>query len=418
MRQSRKCLFIATRLLQTKSKKNDEKKWIVPVAGGVLIAAWLGASVSSSKATESELRALAAKPAGELRIRLKSLEHHAGLFSSDGKVEISLIDDCNEDAANSEILTAEINYKTNNLIFPASLVRFDWNLQPAGKDGEMFVKLFGSKLNLEGHGEVSLTRAIKSNIHLPELIMARNAEKLIIEPSSGNVSISGGALVFDWKTEKLTSRCGGQAVELQNIGMVVDMKNRNRGTGTSAFSIDKISTSWGSAESFKFLSEVTEKSDLLDMRLQPSLKSAQFNGQTLSDVAFEVGVKGIHSPSIETILKLSEESCGFRNLTFEKDEVARKAVAKIMNTGFSMGIPMLKGTLSEGSLEGALTVQLTSGNGKDIDLASHLKSNGHLLLKGKALTEEQKRDAVRSEFAVQTSEGIKAGFEYDDGFLK
>lgn len=384
----------------------------------LLFASWAAASIYSVKHAESAMREFVKNSATDSNYQLKNLAHNTSLFSSSGQFDLSLIDACDLSGQKPELFAVHVSYQMSHLVMPGSLLRIQWSMEPQGQTRADFERLFNGEAKLSGTGKLDFFGALHSDMDLPELKLASQETILTISPSSGTVAIGRDTLVFDWNTKKIVQRGAGKAMELVDLGVQIDIANRHRGIGSAAFTVGKLSTSMGTAEEFKLISEVSEHGDRLDMALTPSLKSANFSGKLVTDLVLQFAFKGMHAPSIETLIDLSGKSCGFRNLTKEEETLMRTATRNLLNAGFSAGIPKLSGAVDGGSLEGKLMVELIKSAGPDIKLASMLKSSGELAMIGKAITADEKKTVVTYGIANETPLGVKASFEYANGLLK
>ena len=383
-----------------------------------LVALWAGASIYAGKQFAARLQELATKSDARSAYTISQLDHQPGLFASSGTLTIRLIDACDESGATPEIGAAKLSYQVAHLILPGSLLRVDWTLAPSDTARASFEKLFGGEAKLSGTGKIDFSGALHSDMHLPQLKLARQGGVVTISPSSGRLAVGKETLVFDWKTDKLTARGDGSALELTNVEIALDLKNRQRGIGTASFSLDKISTSLGSAEGFKLASVAAEKDNKLDLSLTQSLKSVQVGDKLVSDLMLQLVFNGLDAASVETLINLSGQSCGFRNLTLDEKERARVATRGVLMQGFSAGIAKVTGTVDGGSLNGKWLLELGKSAGPELALATALKSTGELTLTGKAVSAEEKKTAVSYGLATETPLGLKATLNYSDGILK
>lgn len=399
--------------------KTSVRRLVIAAVGITLFfASWAAASFYSAKRTESVLQQLVQRPVADSAYQLKNLEHKTSLFSSSGQFDLSLVDSCDLSGQMPELLAVHVSYQMSHLILPGSLLRMQWTMEPQGQTRADFEQIFRGQAKLSGTGKVDFFDALHSDMNLPELKVAKQDTLLTISPSTGTIAIGRDKLAFDWKTEKIIQRGAGNAVELANLGMQIDIANRHRGIGRAALTVGKFSTSLGTADEFKLISEVSEHGDRLDMAVTPSLKSANFGGKLVTDLMLQFAFKGMHAPSIETLIGLSGKSCGFRNLTQEENQLMRSATRNLLSAGFSAGITKLSGAVDGGSVAGNLMVELMKSAGPEIKLASVLKSSGELVLIGKAITADEKKMVVTYGIAAGTPLGVKASFEYASGLLK
>ena len=381
------------------------------------LATWLGASVMAGRAAADEIGTLARSPGGH-GLQVLALKPEPGLLSSVGTMALRVEDSCG-DSRSDEALTLQLQYQLSHLILPGSLLRLSWSLQPTGAAGAAFTKAFGSQAALQGEGDVSFGRELRSSLSLPALSVSEGGRQVRIEPSQGRLRWGAESFGLDWKTGALVARGGGDALELRGIGLEMDIRNRRLGTGTVAFEIGQIATGTGSAEGLRLAAEAVERGDRIDVSVKPSLKRLQAGGQEARDLTLELALRNLHTASLETVNRIVTASCGLQNLTAPESQQLRQAVGTLVAQGLSLAIPRLAGTVGPGSLDGQMTLELKpSGTGKPVALAQLLRSSGHLLLKGAGLTDDQKRLVLAMGLAREMPEGLRADFAYADGVLK
>lgn len=391
------------------------------VAGAIVAAlgaTWVGAGAYGAHVAERELQALTAQASGRDGVRLLNLKHERGLLSSTGTVEVRIEDPCS--AAGDAPLALQVAYTMKHLPLPGSLMRLEWSLAPAGADGADFAKAFGANTKLQGEGTVAMNGELSSTLALPELAV-NGAESVLIAPSTGRIAWGANTFALDWKTERIVVRGQGEALELQQLALAMDLKNRKLGAGSASLSVGKLSTGLGTAEGLRLASEVVERGDRLDMTFTPSLRSLDVAGQQARDLVFEIGLNGVHAPSIETVGQIFGDTCGLEHATADETAKLRTALRTLMARGFTLGIPRIAGTVGNGSLDGRLQVELkptAGGDSAPILLARVLRSNGQITLKGDVVSAEHKQMALALGVATEVPGGLQAGYDYADGLLK
>lgn len=396
------------------------KKTIAMAAVSVVAligATWVGGSVYTGKRVEAKLSRLVTESMESKSYRLTNLKHHGGLLGSDGSIDLSLIDEC-EDPGAPPYFSATINYQFSNLIMPTSLTRFEWTMEPSGEAKAVFEELFRGQAKLEGKGKVGLSGNLRSDTNLPDMKWANSGAMVTMSSSTGFIDTNQDTLEINWTTPRISIRGNGEAIEAEGLGMQMDLTSVKRGLGNFSLSLDKLAAGMGSAAGMKITSEVLAKGDRLDMRITPSVKSISGGGKNFKDLMIEIVINGLHANSIEHLLALSQSSCNFRNLTQEEGRQMRSSVRTLLFEGFSAGIQKIGGTVDDNFLEGKLMVELTKTVGQEFKLEEALKSSGNLILRGKKLDMDSKKNLVSLGFAIESPEGLKAEFSYADGILK
>jgi len=399
-----------------------ENKKIWSIAGGIGVgfAVWIGASVYVAKNTETEINAMVQKTASKCDMRITNLQHEQGLIASAGHFLIHVGDQCNVEPSERDWLVAQVDYKINSLILPHALMRFDWTLKQLSTEANTT----DSPIQFEGSGKTSLTKTIFSNIKSLEIAGSSDEQNWRVEPFIGDVEWASNAVVFNLKTPRLLSRGGGSALDLQGIGIQVDMQNRELGIGKSAFTIDKISASTGTAEGLSFSGETVENAGRLEAKLNYGLRGLESLGYSAHDLAMEIAIKGLDAESVKKLAQIADQA-SFENLTAEEQAQYRAALRQLIDQGLAMGISKLSGSVTNGAetshIDGNLIVNIrpnSNANQAKIQLAKLLESSGQLTFNGKALDTAQKQQIVQMGFARATPEGLQADYDYSAGILK
>jgi uncharacterized protein YdgA (DUF945 family)/tetratricopeptide (TPR) repeat protein len=397
-----------------------EKVAIVSVSVlGLAMAAWLGGSLLAANRVQKVLQGmqdLASKGDGSLRIT--KLTHERGLLSSKGQADLALEPGCSADSAANDVATLRVEYTMSHLILPTSLTRIDWQVTPLSETADDFKALFGTVSSLAGNGSVALDGSLRTDMALPQMSSQRSGSSFQVAPSKGYLAVNGAALAFGWKIDRIVARGGGQAVDARDIVIDLDLKNRYLGTGTARMGIENLSLSNGTLEGLALRSEANEKGDRLDVTVTPSVRRVKGNGVELSELAMEVGLKGLDTRSVETLSKMFEASCGFQNLTYDEGQKAQAAALKLMSRGLSVGIPKFGGKGPDGGISGDLMLELAEAKDGRPSLAAQLKSRGRLEVTGSLLTPEQSETVLAMGIAVSKNKGLAASFYYAEGLLK
>jgi hypothetical protein len=395
---------------------------IVGVSMGVLglaVAGWLGGSMVAGQRAEAALQALKGAPAGANGgLRITQLQHERGWFGAKGQAEVRFEPGCSAEPGADEALTVRVDYTMSHLLLPNSLTRFDWQATPLAGTAEAFKAMFGSLSPLAGQGAVAITGAVRTEMSLPELSVRRAGEALQVAPSKGFLSVHGEALAFGWKVDRLVTRGRGEAMEVKDIAIDVDLRNRHLGTGTVRIGAEHVSLGVGTLEGVSLRSEASEKGDRLDLTVTPAIRRLKANGVDMSDLSLELAIKDMDTRSVETLGKVFEASCGMQAMTAEEGKKARDAAVRLLARGLSLGVPKISAKSADGTVTGQLLVALAEAKDGKPSLATQLKSNGRLEVTGTLVPADRRDMAVRMGFAVAKGTGLTAAFDYADGLLK
>ncbi len=392
-------------------------KRILLALGGavVLVGGWVGASSYAGARIEADLQAFMAKPVSETGLHLQNLQHQKGTFASSGSFEAQPILKGIPDAP-----TVLISYHVSHLALPGSMARVNWSIKPTGDIAQGMTAAFGTLPQLEGKGSVAYNGGIDTSLALNALSMNKDGEKFSLSPSTGHFSLDGVKVGLAWNTDKLTARGSGSALEVDKVALDINTSDRTLGIGTTLLTVDKISTSDGSAEGFRHTSDVTRDGERLNVHTSDTLKAGTFSGQAASDLALEIAVTGLDITSLKSIADIINKSDGLTNLTSEEDQTFRKNLQTVLNRGLSVAITKLSGTVAQDSINGHISVDLKKAatDSDPIDLVKQLKSAGELSVKGPNLAPSMTQMAVAMGAAQATADGLKATLEYADGTLR
>lgn len=396
-----------------------KKTWVAVGASLALLGAgWVGSSVLVGMKTQDTLKGLMVQDTSLKASpwRVSQVTQERGLFQSKGQLELVLLPDCQ--AQDEEDLTFQVTYTLDHLPMPSGLARFSWQLAPQGEDAQVFKSLFGSASALRGQGVVGLGGAVRSSLNLPAVAMRRSGEVLEISPTTGMFAIDGQKMAIETKIDRLVVRGKGEALSIQGLAMVLDVDDLRKGTGSGSFKVAQAGTTVGSLDGLELRMEAKEKGDRMNMSLTPSVRKLEAAGQTLTDLRMQWAWNGLHTESVESLIKLFDSSCGVQALTAQENKVAAQALRTLLIKGFSVGMPTLTGKTDTGRLEGALWVELQAAKGSEPSLVEQLKSHGKLEVEGSFITPAQREMAIATGFAVNQGNALSAAYEYARGLLK
>lgn len=397
------------------------KTWSgIAAATALAVVAWAGCGVYIGIKAEDTLKSWAlqtgtgAAPAW----RISDVQHQRGLFQSRGELLAAYSPGCANLPGNDDLFTVKLSYTLSHLPLPHEAARFQWQLTPQGDTAEAFKTLFGSASALSGKGSVGLTGAVRSDMSLPAVALRRSGEVLTVTPSSGTLRMRGQQLAMQWKIDRVVIRGHGQAFDMENMAIVLDIDNRSKGTGSGSLKVAKSSTSQGSLEGLELSMEAREKGDRLNMSVTPSLRKLEVAGQVLTDLRMQWALHGLHTASAERLIQLFEDSCGMQALTAQESQIATQALQTLLVKGFSFGLSSLTGKGADGRLEGSWIVELVAASGNTPSLAEQLRSKGKIDITGSVITPQQRDMAVGTGFAVAQGDKLSASYEYTPGLFK
>ncbi|WP_290874886.1 DUF945 family protein, partial [Aquabacterium sp.] len=397
-------------------------KTIPLLAGGTATVAVIALGALpfyTSRQVESRLTALTAQPMHQGDVMLRNLKHEAGILHSKGAVDMVLRDHCSLDPDEADGATVHITYEFSHLPGLGGINGFSWKATPTGPSVEAFSRLFSGNAELTGQGRIAWSGLVSSEMKLPAMAYVGGGETIEVAPSEGTLAFGDKPLRFDWALERVVLRGKGDAMELKQLGIQLNLSDRQRGIGKVALKVGGFSNSLFAMEGISLTSDTSEHGDKLDSVLTQRIDRLRVANQDMKDLVVEAALKGVHAASVETLTTLVGSSCGIDRLTRDESDKARQALKTLINGGMSMGISRLSGQSAQGSVDGQLMLQLkANAKPETVALAQQLSSTGELSVKGGLLDAQQKLMAVSTGYVSETPEGIKAAYSYEGGLLK
>jgi Bacterial protein of unknown function (DUF945) len=383
------------------------------------VSAWLVGSFVVGNRVEDALQAIKKAPretAGGVRI--VQLEHKRSLVGASGKLELVLQPGCAVEPGSEKSFSVLVEYSMSHLILPSEATRFEWQLQPQGSTAEEFKAVFGPGASFAGRGTIGFDGALRTDMSFPELSVLRSGESLQVAPGKGSLVLHGPSMTFDWSAARLVTRGNGNAMEVKDLSVNLDLKNRHLGTGSVRLAAEQVSFGLGAAEGVGFQVSALENGDRLDMVVTPTIRRLKARDLDLSDLALEVAVKGLDTRSVQTLSKIFESSCGMKSMTAEESARSQEAALRLLARGFAIGVSKIGGKSAEGGIRGQLMLELAEAKSGKPSLQNQVKANGQLEVTGALIPPEQRNLAVNMGFAVAIDAGLTAAFDYANGILK
>ena len=399
----------------------NSKLLILASAAGAfaLGAAWLGASYYSSSRIDADLKAFAALPSAQTGVRIVDLQHKAGFPTSTGTVRFQ--PQINNPAVSpGDVPVIEASYSLSHLLMPTSAARLTWTVKPTGMVDSILTMVLGSPLQIKGDGRLTYGGGIDTTFALPEIAVSQDGMNVNSAPMTGHLAASGKAMEFGLALSKLAVKGNGDALDLANLAIDIDLEDITQGLGSTSLSFDKFSATDGSAEGYRHLTEVSRKGDEIEISNSDKLDKLVVAGQTLSDLELKLAIGKLDAASLLEISTLASETDGLQTMTPDQNTRLRKSLRTLVAKGVSIGIPALSGTVGKGSFKGEMLVELRpapSATGP-VMLAPRLTASGNLVVKGDIIPAEQAQMAISSGAVKSGPDGLKAEFRFADGVLK
>ncbi|PZA14738.1 hypothetical protein DNK49_20325 [Azoarcus communis] len=407
-------------LLQLVSSMSHPGKTLkrATLAISVAAAVWLGASVYGSSLAEQAIRDFAARPVSETGLIIGPLQHDRGWLSSSGHFGVAFVQGPGDQLAPGPLM--EVRYTLSHLILPNSRLRVEWSVQPTGELADTLTPVFGDSLQIKGTGRQGHDGTMHSEFGTSDIVADDGETRVAIGPSTGSVVVADNTLKLDWRIGKLAMASPEDDLELTGATMAVNLTNTRIGTGTTVIEVERIASSAIDLQGVRHATEVVERADRLDGVVQHGLRAGEIAGVSVRDLNLDISLTGLDKASLETLHRVFSDTAGLQNLSPEDDISFRKALTTLINSGLSIGITRLTGTVGQGAVEGHLQIVAAPANVLDgpVSLATTLRANGELTLKDGTLPPEQAAIAVGMGLMQPVPGALKAQFDYAQGVLQ
>ena len=386
--------------------------FLVTLALGALAVPWY-----SSRQFEAEVQALAAQPAQGPWV-LRNVVHQAGLFSSSGSAQLHMRPVCAQDAASAAPAAPALvlRYRISHLPTLSTFSQFTWTLAPEAETAASGAPS-GAFSGLTATGVVGYDGALQTDMALPAWAYGAGAQTLTFAPSKGQLRLNGKAMALHWTVDDIAFKGRDAVLDLHGARISVSSSDLDRAMGSVELGVDAASSGATSLQGLGIRSEMREVAERLNYKHSVSVRSLLWMGRTLSDVALESAVTGLHAKSAQALATLFSANCGFADLRPDQSALARQAMKTLLATGFSIGIPSLKARDADASVDAHLLVELLHSSSGEVALAQQLQSSGQIVVKGGMLSADQAQMAMQSGYVQEVPGGLKMGYRYAAGAL-
>ena len=389
------------------------------VAGAVALGAAVAVPTWTSRQVSHELQAWASQTPQQGDIQLRNLQHKAGWLESTGTAELVMRSRCSEDAAEQAGLQVQVSYRVNHLPSLGGLNAFSWKATPQGEAAQAFKALFGTEDALSGQGHLTWSRQVRSEVSLPAISLAQGGGTVEASPSRGVLTAGGQRVAFALEVQDAQVRSDGFVARVQGMAFSMDLDNWHRGTGEVALKVRQLSTRDTTLEGLSLVSSTHEQAGKLDSVMRNHLDRLVAGKQELKNLAFDIGMKGMHAASVEKLTTLFSQSCGVHRMTQSERQTLRDALRSLLAQGMSLHVEQLKGESAQGAVSGELTFALQAAPPSGaISLAQLLTASGRIELKGDLASPELQQMATAAGWGRVEQSVLSSFFHYERGQLK
>ncbi len=401
----------------------------------VLVAGWAGASWSTQRAVANKLRdaALIDPSSG---IRVATTQSHFGLLQAWGEMDILLHPQClgTSAAQAADTKIAHLTYQVNQGFNPFGARHIHWQMDvappadlatgpsalptaaltpppPAKPPVVVLVAQGDGTLDADGNTDQQITLAPNATL--------MGATRLTMTPIDVHARVVPAKSVkvdVVWPSIHVANR---ESVDIKNVAAHIEM-NGSRYDGTSAFSIDDITSRQLTAHGFRAEATMKADKDILGAKVTYRLASAKAGNKSLSNLGLDVSFDGIAIADLQRLNSAADGRCGVQHTAAgtPDTQALTAAITQVLRRGFHVAIDKVSGTLEDGSVDGATQLEvLATPDGQPLNAAKMLKASGHLRLKGDSVMPAGREEMVQRHFLVADGDAVTSEFTFVDGKL-
>ena len=255
------------------------------IAVSVLAVPWY-----SSRALDAQIKAWAAQP-GQGVWQLHKVAHRAGLFASSGSAELQFRPRCTSGADQAPLALA-LAYRVSHVPARSGWGQFTWTLAPSGAHSAAALPGFAG---LSASGVVGYDGAVSSDVVLPALTWGADLQEIRMAASKARLRLDGQAAALHWNVDDMEFKAKDAAWKLQGARLSLALDDVQGATGSVALEVDDARTGTVTMQGLTLRNELREASKRWNYQHSATVRSLQWMGRTLSDVALQAQVTGLHA---------------------------------------------------------------------------------------------------------------------------
>lgn len=391
---------------------NKPQKIAVAVTGALVLLGVGGAGISAYM-TDVKLQALQADPKALGEFRLVALNHTKGFMESSGDLKLRYASKCEP----SLTFDLPVEYRVQHFPLPWAPVRYDFKVVPPAEVAQAVESVTGNRFELKGEGYLSPLGTLHVHFKTPSVSSNVDGNTLDIPVSQWNISVNRPAVEISWALDSVSYRSEHDVFTLKNAKIDIDLSDYKRGLGSSSFEVEQVATKTFDFRGFVAKGVSKEHGGAIDHKSESVLASMTVAGKTFKDLKANIELTGLHAASMETLMRLFEDTCAFGKATVAENKEARDAIRQMLQSGIGLSMSKLDFGLNDGNFHAEFGVKLGASSG-DISLQKNLSFHAKAELTGNLLNEQEKQMALNSGFVTQNGQSLASSVEFLDGRLQ
>ena len=402
------------------------------VVGGLFGAAalaWGGTTFYTSSAFEEQIAQSLVTFNEDKQLSFNQIHADHGLMKSEGTLGWKYALGCDTD---SPKLSGKIKYTVNHAPTLSGVTSVVSTISIDGSLGHQ-LKEMGNSADLF---EISSTRDYTGNwnaaFSTPKITYDTENLALRVSASKGTWTGVENAGVMNWSIGQITGSADGNQMRfsMKNIGMDFDLQDVVMGIGTGKYQVQSVQMSGddgeGSISDFVVTQATSASGEVIDSGVRMSIKSVKLpQAPEVRNIAMKTSFSGLDRQAYENISTLSgaPDCKDFTNGFASNDDmmVIERAIADMLDRGWSMGIDELKAQVDDGSLDGQLKVVFAGVNaGASSSLSSRLSVDANVTALGAIVPPGFDQMLLGTGFVLETpaGDGITGSVQLKNGEVK
>jgi hypothetical protein len=381
-----------------------------------MAGAWLGVGMVLGHLAERSLADFSGDGSGPRSgLALSQWRHERGLFESSGSALVTLNSHCSESTQGP--LALAWTYAIDHRPSAAGWATLSWQLRPHSPSARHSLAQLGASAGLGGQGALGWSGRLSTDIRVPALKWRPAGVTVDMPASTGQLQTQGRQLKLRWDAEQLQVRVGSQRTRLQGLSAHLELDDWRQGTGQARLQLINAERETDSLQGLSLQAQARVQGNRLNVAWSAAIDKAQSDGHEVSALRLQWVLEGLHAPSVEQLIALSTKGCGFQALAPDDGPALAQALQTILAKGFSVGMPQIKGRISDGELDGSVMLDLNEASDQRASLAAQLRSRGQISFSGAAVKPQWRSAALASGLAVAEGQALVSRFEYRPGQL-
>ena len=389
------------------------RRWLLLGAIALLAAAvWCGASYAIGNKIAEQLAERKRGPARPTGVAIIQLDHHPGVFRSNGSAEMRVAVGCGAQA-NQLAPTFHVEYEIDHTPGLGSPVHARLKARPLRIAGYDMRALVGDEPLLYGDVVASYAGDVRASFQASAITRQTNAGSLMVAPSRGRVKVSGDkTLELSWVLPEFRALTPRSDVHFQGLELHWKLDDRRLGTGKTWFRLGRAQLGRSHAEGVGIATQAGLNANQLALTLAVSASKLDFGGLVLERVFAQLASGGLDAQHARTLLSVSRETCTDARSP-EDDARWQAALRGLSDAGFSLEVQPLTAASTDGGLNGDLTLALTpraSLPGKG--MLARIDARGQIKVDGASLSDRVRSQRGMRDYFIDDPSGVHASFAF------